>query len=188
MNHSDDSGTHEVALLTLEIFGLPIAVIAIFELLNWAGWAWASFGFGIAVYTLVCAILIVVQFIWKEALDVPVLITGGLVLLCVFPYLCETVFDLWGSAAFIADALLTRSDWIWFTVENIGGVLLLDMFDVYGIKLSRIEFNPTFWPSTLVFGFRTALGFGLAPFVVHILVSYSAPYRRTAEESASKSA
>jgi hypothetical protein len=181
MNHSNDSLTKELNQWALGVFGLPVALTAILAGLDWLGWDWVSFGLGMLVYTLTCAWLIALQWVWRRELDVEALLSGGLILIFVFPYLCKAVFELWGSNAFVGDGPLTLSDWVRFTAENIGGVLLLDAFDVYGIKLSRIEQVATFWPSTLIFLFRTAVGFGVVSALVR---SYGSGLGRITQRSA----
>jgi hypothetical protein len=184
MNHYNDSVTKELNQWALDVFGLPVALAAILAGLDWLAWDWVSFGLGMLIFMLTCAWLIALQWVSKRGPDVETaLLSGGLSLIFVFPYLCKAVFELWGSNAFLGDAPLTLSDYVWFTAENIGGVLLLDAFDVYEIKLSRIEYVATFWPSTLIFLFRTAVGFGVVSAVVH---SYGSVFRRIAQRSAEK--
>ena len=53
-------------------------------------------------------------------------------------------------------------DVVWFCLDNIYRVLLLDMLEVYGLAFTDVTHNTdNLFISSLVFLFRTVLGFSL---------------------------
>ena len=66
------------------------------------------------------------------------------------------------SSLFINVGKTPAFDFVMFAMDNIYRVLFLDFFEVYGLSMSRVTHNTdNLFISSLVFGFRTVMGFSL---------------------------
>ena len=69
----------------------------------------------------------------------------------------------------------TILDWLAFTADRFGSVVLFDIPDAYGLRLSPIEHQKQFWMGTAVLVYKLGLAIG---FVSLIISSYNYIHRR----------
>ena len=65
--------------------------------------------------------------------------------------------------------------WLWYVVDNLVRVLLLDWAEVYGVSVSGVDHSRVWWMSTLVFSFRFALSMGIVKLFLRGYWIYRSP-------------